>query len=286
MKADADSRKWKEIIGPGTSLLTLNVREIWNYRDLLFILTRRDLIATYKQTILGPVWFVLQPVLTTITFVIIFSRIANLSTSGLPPVLFYLSGIVMWSYFAECINRTSAFFKDSGQILSKVYFPRLIIPLSLVVTNLVKFGIQMLLFFAIYAWFAFSTDAVHPNAGALLFPVLVMLIAGLGLGLGMMISALTIKYKDFMHFLAFGVQLLMYASPVIFPLSGVTNPGYRILLKANPMTGIIEAFRYGFLGAGELDWGLLAYDFGCVMLFLLLGLMVFNSVEKNFVDSI
>jgi len=237
-------RTWREIITPQNNIFSLNLKEIWNYRDLLFILVRRDILAIYKQTILGPIWFFLQPVLTTITFVVVFARVGKLPTSDLPPLLFYLSGLVLWSYFSECILRTSTFFKDNNPILSKVYFPRLIVPLSLVMTNLVKLSIQLLVFLLVYICFLVKSPDVRPNAYALLFPLLILLIAGLGLGTGMMISSLTTRYKDLSHLTTFGVQLAMFASPVIFPLSGFGNGSYRLLIMANPMTGIIETFRY------------------------------------------
>lgn len=281
-----EQQKWREVLTAKNNILSINIKEIWDYRDLLFILMRRDILAVYKQTILGPLWFFLQPALTTVIYIIIFSRVAKLSTSGMPPALFYLSGLVLWSYFAECITRTSTFFKDNSQILTKVYFPRLIIPLSLILTNLVKFAIQFLLFLLVYAYFYFTGANIQPNGFIFLFPVLVFLIGLLGLGMGMMISSLTTKYKDLIHLLTFGVQLLMFASPVIFPISGYSNSGFEWLIKANPMSGIIEAFRYGFLGNGYFSWALLGYDVACIGLFLLLGVMVFNAIEKSFADTI
>ncbi|MBI3883898.1 MAG: ABC transporter permease [Sphingobacteriales bacterium] len=283
---DNVQQEWREVITPKKNIFSLNVREIWNYRDLLFILMRRDILAIYKQTILGPLWFFLQPLLTTITFLIIFSKAAKLSTGGLPAIIFYLSGIVLWSYFSECIFRISSFLKDNNSILSKVYFPRLIIPLSLVLTNLVKFSIQFTLFLLVYIYF-FSKGAIAmPNSIVFILPLLVILIAGLGLGMGMIISSLTTKYKDLGHLTTFGVQLLMFISPVIFPISAMGEGWYKLLILANPMTGIIEAFRYGFLDNGYFSWWLLGYDAMCVIVFLFIGIIVFNSVEKNFVDSI
>ena len=282
----AVERKWKEVITPKNNIWSLNLHEIWEYRDLLVIWMRRDILSIYKQTILGPIWFVLQPILTTITYVFIFSRIAKLSTVGLPPIIFYLSGIIMWSYFAECITKTATFFKDSTPIFSKVYFPRLIIPLSLVLTNLVKFGIQFLLFIAVYVFYLFTTDSLQPNLYLLLIPVLIILIAGLGLGSGMIISSLTTRYKDFVHLITFGVQLLMFTSPVFFPVSDLTDSVYKKIILANPMSGIIEAFRYGFTGTGYFSWNLLAYDAGCMIFLLVAGILIFNMVEKDFVDTI
>jgi len=286
MIENINSKKWREIITPQNKLFSLHLKEIWEYRDLLFILMRRDILAIYKQTILGPLWFFLQPILTTVTFVIVFSRAAKLSTGGLPPVIFYLSGLVLWSYFSECIIRTSTFFKDNTQILSKVYFPRLIVPLSLVLTNFVKFSIQLLVFFLVYFYFIAKGTAIHPNIYLLLLPVLIVLVAGLGLGMGIIISSLTTRYKDLIHLTTFGVQLLMFASPVIFPLSGFSNSSFKLLIMANPMTGIIETFRFGFLGRGYFSWTLLSYDAGCMAVFIFLGIIIFNSIEKSFVDSI
>jgi lipopolysaccharide transport system permease protein len=283
----AAEKKWLETITPDNNLFSLNIREIWSYRDLLFILTRRDIVALYKQTILGPLWFVLQPILTTITFVIVFYRAARLKTMDLPPVLFYMSGLVLWSYFSECVVRTSTFFKDSSPILSKVYFPRLIVPLALIMTNLVRFSLQLALFFVIYLYYLFVVKTpIVPNAYALLLPVLVLMVALLGLGTGMIISSLTTRYKDLAHLTTFGVQLLMFASTVIFPLSSIGTGTYSLVIKANPMTGIIEAFRYAFLGKGQLNWALLGYDAGCLLFLMFLGIIVFNSIEKSFVDSI
>lgn len=288
MNSNALKRTWREIITPQNNIFSLNLKEIWHYRDLLFILVRRDILAIYKQTILGPIWFFLQPLLTTITFVIVFARVGKMYNSDLPPLLFYLSGLVLWSYFSECVLRTSSFFKDNNPILSKVYFPRLIVPLSLILTNLVKLSIQLLVFILVYIYFLIRSSAVAPNFFALLFPLLIVLIAGLGLGTGMVISSLTTRYKDLSHLTTFGVQLLMFISPVIFPMSNYINSKYKFLIMANPMTGIIEAFRYGFLGSshGYFSWGLLGYDALCVLVFLFLGILTFNAVEKTFIDSI
>jgi lipopolysaccharide transport system permease protein len=280
-------RKWRETITPRSNLFSLNIKEIWSYRDLLMILTRRDIVALYKQTILGPLWFVLQPILTTITFVIVFYRAAKLRTMGLPPVLFYMSGLVLWSYFSECVVRTSTFFKDSSPILSKVYFPRLIVPLALILTNLVRFLLQLALFFVIYLYFLFvEKTPIHPNAYALLLPLLVLMVALLGLGTGMIISSLTTRYKDLAHLTTFGVQLMMFASTVIFPMESLGTGTYSLVIKLNPMTGIIEAFRYAFLGRGGFSWGVLGYDAVCLAFLLFLGILIFNSVERSFVDSI
>ena len=278
--------KWKEIITAKSNIWTLNVHELWEYRDLLLIWMRRDILAIYKQTILGPVWFVLQPILTAITYIFIFSKAGKFSTIGLPPVVFYLSGIIIWSYFSECITRTAGFFKDGVAIFSKVYFPRLIIPLSLVLTNLVKFGIQLLLFLVVYLYYYSTGNTIRMNTSVALLPVLVLMIGGLGLGSGLIIAALTTRYKDFVHLITFGVQLMMFASPVFFPVTSIGAGGYRSFILANPVSGIIEAFRYGFTGKGYFSWSLLAYDGTCMLLLLILGIVLFNKVEKDFVDNI
>jgi lipopolysaccharide transport system permease protein len=280
------TRTWKEIITPENNLLRVDTKEIWRYRDLLWILVKRDVTAIYKQTILGPLWFFIQPVLTTIMYVLIFSRIGKFSTAGIPPVLFYLSGLVLWLYCSECILRTSTFFKDNNAIFSKVYFPRLIVPVAIIFTNLIKLSIHLALFFLVYTFYLFSDSSIQPNASAILFPLLIFMIGILGLGMGIIISSLTTKYKDLVHLVGFGVQLMMFASPVLFPLSSFDGSRLKFLIMANPMTGIIETFRYGFLGTGEINYALLAYDISFIFSLLLLGIITFNTVEKDFVDTI
>jgi lipopolysaccharide transport system permease protein len=246
---------------------------------------RRDFVATYKQTILGPIWFFVQPILTTLTFTLIFGRIAGLSTDGQPMMLFYLAGITLWNYFSECLNKTATVFRDNASIFGKVYFPRLVMPLSIVASNLVRFGIQFLLFFGFWIYFLYSNDQVKPNAAAFLFPYLVVLMGLLALGFGMIISALTTKYRDLVFLLTFGVQLLMYATPVIYPLSSI-DAKYRWLIKANPMTSIIETFRYGFLGSGQLDLMNLLYTTIVTIIVLFLGTVIFNKIERGFMDTV
>ena len=277
--------EWTEVIDSRDQVFDLKLKDVWRYRDLLFLLVRRDFVATYKQTVLGPVWFFLQPVLTTLIFTVIFGRIAGLSTDGLPMLLFYLSGITLWNYFSETLNRTATTLRDNAQIFGKVYFPRLVMPLSIVISNLAKLGIQFLLFMIFWAFYLVTEDTVVPNSAMLLFPFLVLLMGGLGLGLGMMISALTTKYRDLIFLLTFGVQLLMYATPVIYPLSSI-GERYQLLIAANPMTAIIETFRYGFLGSGTLSWGLLANCTLFVIVSMVGGVLVFNKVEKSFMDTV
>ncbi len=278
---------WTEVIKPQSRLLEIPLKEVWRYRDLLALLVKRDFISVYKQTILGPLWFFIQPILTTLMFVVVFGRIAGISTEGVPQVLFYLAGITVWNYFAECLNKTATVFKDNANIFGKVYFPRLIMPLSIVASNLVKFSIQFFLFICFWVFYLLQANSnVHPNIYILLLPVLLFMMAGLALGFGMLISAMTNKYKDLIFLLTFAVQLAMYATPVIYPLSSIANPKYKLLLQANPMTSIVETFRYGFLGSGTFSWGGLLYSFLFTLFILAAGTIVFNKVEKSFMDTV
>lgn len=277
--------QWTEVIEPRTHLLDLRLDELWRYRDLVIMFVRRDFVSNYKQTILGPIWFFLQPLLTTLTFVLIFGRIAQLSTDGLPMILFYLAGVTVWNYFAETLNKTASVFKDNAQMFGKVYFPRLTMPFSIVVSNLVRFLIQFTLFVIVWVFYLFQTDAIHPNYLIILTPLLVVLMGLLALGLGMIISAMTTKYKDLILLLTFGVQLLMYATPVIYPLSSISEK-YKWLILANPMSPIVETFRYAFLGSGTFSWSYLGYSFITTIIILLLGTIIFNKVEKSFTDTV
>jgi lipopolysaccharide transport system permease protein len=282
----AERNNWKEIITPSNSIFSLNLKELWGYRDLLLILVRRDISSIYKQTILGPLWFFLQPILTAVTYIIIFSRVAKFSTAGLPPVLFYLGGIILWGYFAECVIKTSSFLKDNTGIFTKVYFPRLIVPLSIILTTLVKFAIQFGLFLLVYLYFYFTTSSVSPSYYIFLLPVLIVCIALLGLGAGIIVASLTIRYKDLSHLITFAIQLLMFVSTVFFPLNSIADGIQKKIIIANPMSGFIEAFRYIFTGTGYLNWSLLGYDLLCVVVFLFIGIVLFNHSEKAFVDTI
>lgn len=277
--------QWTEIIEPTSSLFSLQLSDIWRYRDLLMLFVKRDFVSTYKQTILGPLWFFIAPILTTITFTIVFGNIAHLSTEGTPPMLFYMCGIIAWNYFSTCLTSTSTTFRDNAGIFGKVYFPRLISPLSVIITNLVKFGIQFLMFVCFWLYFMNQGTVSTPNMHILLLPVLVILMAGLGLGLGMIISSFTTKYRDLIFLLQFGVQLLMYATPVIYPLSSIPEK-YKWLIIANPMTAVIETFRYAFLGVGTVTPLNLIYSACCMFLLLLLGIIIFNKTEKTFIDTV
>lgn len=276
---------WTEVIQPRTKLLDLRLEEVWRYRDLVMLFVRRDFVSNYKQTILGPIWFFIQPLLTTITFYIIFGRVAKLDTSGLPPFVFYLAGITIWSYFSQSLTAVSTVFTTNAAMFSKVYFPRLTMPLSIVISNLVRFAIQFGLFLVVWLYFLITTSTLHPNWLLVLTPVLVVLMGLLSLGLGMIFSALTTKYRDLAMLLTFGIQLLMYATPVIIPLANV-SPKYRWIMVANPMSAIVETFRYGFLGAGTLNWGYLGYSTIATIVIMLAGIIIFNRVEKSFTDTV
>jgi lipopolysaccharide transport system permease protein len=280
--------KWDIEISPNNNLLDLKLKDVWHYRDLLFLLVRRDFVSFYKQTILGPVWFFAQPIITTVFYWFVFGTLANIPADGVPKPVFYMAGIIMWNYFSDCLTKTSTVFRDNTALMGKVYFPRLIMPLSIVASNLVRFGIQAVLFIFFLAYFAFKAGHLPLNAYALLFPVLILLIAAQGLGLGMIISAVTTKYRDLAFVVTFGVPLLMYATTIVYPLSVAESKfhGYSWIVKYNPMTAVIETFRYGFLGHGDFSWALLGYCAVITFLILLAGTVIFNRVEKTFVDTV
>lgn len=272
-------------ITPRDNLFDLRLRDIWNFKDLLMLFVHRDFVAVYKQTILGPLWFFIQPLLTTLVFTVIFGKVAKIPTDGLPPLLFYLAGVTAWNYFSECFRKTANSFTQNAHIFGKVYFPRVIVPLSVTLTNLITFGIQFLLFLGFLFYFVYSKAAVHPNVYILFFPVLILMMGIMGLGFGMLVSALTTKYRDLQFLVAFGIQLLMYATPVIYPISAIPTK-YHWIILANPMTSVIETFRYAFLGAGSFSWGGLSYSCLFTIGIFFLGLVVFNRTEKNFMDTV
>ena len=285
-ETNTSQEPWDLRIRPQQSLFSLHLKDAWHYRDLLMLLVRRDFVSFYKQTVLGPVWFFLQPLLTTVMYVFIFGRLAGLSTDGLPQPLFYMCGIVAWNYFSECITKTSTVFRDNASIFGKVYFPRIIMPLSIVVSNLVRFGVQLLLLACLITYYVIWEDyTLQVNAYLLLFPLMVLLMAILGLGSGMLISAMTTKYRDLAFLVTFGVQLFMYATPVIYPLSTAPEAA-RGVIEANPLTPVMEGIRLGLLGRGEISLHSLLYAVGSSVAVLLLGIVVFNRVEKTFIDSV
>jgi len=280
--------RWTVIINSDNHFFDLNLKSLWQYKDLLFILVKRDFISFYKQTLLGPLWFFVQPLFTTITYIVIFGTIADVGTDGLPQSLFYLSGVTLWNYFSDCLLKTSTVFRDNTGIFSKVYFPRLIIPLSIIISNLVKLGIQFSLFIGLlFYYYKFHGFVVHFSLVQLflLFPSLIFIIALLGLGLGLIISALTTKYRDLSFLVSFGIQLMMYTTTVIFPLS-IASGRLKTIITFNPMTGVIESFRYIFLGRGEISFETLGYSLCFTLVSLILGILIFNKVEKNFIDTI
>lgn len=275
------------IIRPKRHAFDINFKEIWAYRDLLKMFVKRDIITVYKQTVLGPIWFIVQPILTTLIYIVVFGNIAKISTDGVPQPLFYLAGITIWNYFAESFNTTAKTFTENAAIFGKVYFPRLIMPFAKVTSGLIKFGIQFILFMAIYLYYIFSGDtSVNPNWNIALLPVYLMLMAAYGLGAGIIFTSLTTKYRDLTFLLAFGVQLLMYASPVIYPLSTIEDPMLYKLALYNPFTPILEGFKYAFLGAGQFSWLSLGYSAVVAAILLVSGIVIFHKTERNFIDTV
>jgi lipopolysaccharide transport system permease protein len=282
----ANETHWNLEIKPKSGILELNLKEVWRYRDLLFLFVKRDFVAFYKQTILGPIWFLVQPILTTIMFLLVFGRIAQLPTDGVPAILFYLAGVTCWSYFSESLTKTSETFTANASIFGKVYFPRLIIPLSIIVSNMIRLGIQLLLFFSVLAYYMLFTGSnIHFTWAIALFPVLIIMMGLLGLGLGIIFSSLTTKYRDLRFLLSFGIQLLMYATPVVYPLS-LASEKYRWIIALNPFTAIIETFRFAFLGAGSFNATYFTYSFISTFVILMVGIVIFNKVEKSFMDTV
>ncbi|MBQ8704660.1 MAG: ABC transporter permease [Bacteroidales bacterium] len=279
---------WTTVIKPKERLLQIDFKELWRYRDLTSLFVRRNITTQYKQTILGPLWYIIQPAITVLMYMVVFSRIAGISTDGLPEPLFYLSGVCMWQYFSDCLSKTSSTFTANAGIFGKVYFPRLVVPVSNVLSNLLRFAIQLSLFLVVYAVYQLWVipGQIHTNWYALLLPVLVLMLAGLALGFGILFSSLTTKYRDLQLMLDYFVRLWMYATPVVWPLSTITNTKLHLAMSLNPLTPIIEAFKYGFLGAGEFSWGGLAYSFVFTVVLLAIGIVLFNRVQRTFMDTV
>lgn len=279
---------WLFEITPKNKFFSLNLAEVWHYRDLLMLFVKRDVVTVYKQTILGPLWYLIQPLFTSITFTIIFNTVAGIDTGIVPPFLFNLAGITVWNYFTACLTDTSDTFKKNAAIFGKVYFPRVIMPISIVMSNLLKFGIQFLIFIAFYIYYYFHGAPVSLNGSVLFFPLLVALMGILGLGLGMLISSLVTKYRDFSYLISFGVQLLMYLSAVMYPMALIKEkmPAYAWLVQYNPLAYIIETTRYMLLNVGQISvWGLI-YTFSITIIVFFVGLLVFNKTEKSFIDTV
>jgi len=285
VEPDINKEEWDLVISSEHRLLNLHLHDVWNYRDLLWLLVRRDFVSFYKQTIFGPLWFFIQPIFTTILFTLIFNRMGNFSTEGSPAPLFYLCGGIAWNYFSECLTKTSTVFRDNSLILGKVYFPRLIMPLSIVISSLLRFGIQFLLFVIVYCYYLIKGTQVSPNVFILLLPVTILLMALLGLGVGLIITAMTNKYRDLAFLVTFGTQLLMYATPVIYPLSSVPAD-LSNLISLNPLSGVIETFRHGFLGTGRFYPLAFVYSIAISVVTVFIGIIVFNRVEKDFIDTV
>ena len=282
---NSEQQTWTEEIKSQESLFSVNLKEVWQYRDLLLMLVKRDYVTFYKQTILGPIWFFIQPIFTTVVYVFLFGRLAGLSTDGTPQIAFYLAGITIWNYFSESLVKTSTVFKDNAPMMGKVYFPRLIMPLSIVVSALMKFGIQFALFLVAVLYFMVVEKSIQPNIWILATPYLLLLMASFSLGLGMIFSSLTTKYKDLVFLMTFGIQLFMYATPVVYSLSSIPEK-YKWLVIANPLTPIFECFRYGFLGSGSFEPSSLLLSSGITVVVLTLGIVIFNKVEKSFMDTV
>ena len=284
-QTESDSEMWDMIIRPKRNLLDVNLKEIWDYRDLVMLFVRRDFVAKYKQTILGPLWFILNPLISTFMYTLVFAGIAKISTEGIPPHLFYLSGIVSWSYFAACLNGTSSTFLNNAGIFGKVYFPRLVAPISIIISSMVQLGIQLLLLIVMMLYYYFAGYAVQINSFIFYIPLLIINLALLGLGFGIIFSALTTKYRDLSNLLAVGVQLWMYITPVIYPFSSVPQK-YRIFVYINPVAPLIDAFKYGLIGAGEFNPRRLLFSVVFTMILLFIGVVLFNRTEQNFMDTV
>ena len=283
-----EEKDWTTIIKPREKLLQVDLKELWRYRDLCSLFIRRNITTQYKQTILGPAWYVIQPLITVVMYMVVFGGIAKISTDGLPQPLFYLSGICLWQYFSDCLTKTSDTFTANAGIFGKVYFPRMIVPIANVVSNLLRFSIQFALFLIIYAIYQIWVipGQIATNLYALLLPVLVLMLAGLALGFGILFSSMTTKYRDLALLLGYFVSLWMYATPVVWPLSTITNAKLHFLMTLNPLTPIVEAFKYGFLGAGEFSWGMLGYSFAFMVVLLAVGVVIFNRVQRTFMDTV
>ena len=279
---------WLFEITPKNKFFSLNLKEVWQYKDLLLLFVKRDIITVYKQTVLGPLWYLIQPLFTSVTFTIIFNNVAGIDTGTVPPFLFNLAGITVWNYFTACLTGTSDTFKANAAIFGKVYFPRIITPLSVVISNLVKFGIQFLIFIGFYIFYYFQGANLGLNSLILFFPILIVIMGILGLGLGMLISAMVTKYRDFTHLIGFGIQLLMYLSAVMYPMSLIKDklPGYGWLVEYNPLAYIIETARYMLLDEGEISVLGLSYTLVVTIAVFFIGLLVFNKTEKSFIDTV
>ena len=276
----------KTVITPYHRLWHVDFAEIWRYRDLIELFVRRNIVVQYKQTVLGPLWYIVQPLLTVLMNMVVFGGIAKMSTDGVPQALFYMAGNVCWFYFADCLNQISSTFRANQGMFGKVYFPRLVVPFANVISNLLRFGIQMGLFLAFYLYFFFRGSDIAPTWQLLLLPVLIVMLAGLGLGFGILVSSMTTKYRDLSILFTFIVQLWMYATPIVYPISMVTDTTLRTIIMLNPMSAVIEAFKYATLGQGYFSWLALGYSFTFMCVLLLFGIVIFNKVQRSFMDTV
>jgi len=283
--SDEENIEWTSVISPASGWFDIHLSELWRYRDLIMLFVRRDFVSVYKQTILGPLWFLIQPLFTTLVFTVIFGKVAKISTDGLPQPLFYLSGIVGWTYFSNCLNKTSNTFAGNAHIFGKVWFPRLTVPISIVISNLITFGIQLLLFFCFYAYFYLIGANISFNKMIVFLPLLVLQMAALGLGFGIIVSSLTTKYRDLAQLVGFGLQLWMYVTPIVYPMSQVPQK-WQWLIAFNPMAPIIESFRYTFLGSGTVNGFQIGMSIVTTFLVLFTGIVLYSRTEKSFMDTV
>lgn len=279
---------WDIVIKPKEKGIHLHLKEVWRYKDLLYLYVKRDFISAYKQTILGPLWFFIQPIFSTLIFTLVFGGIAQISTDGLPPMLFYMGGVLCWNYFTDCLSRSSGTFMGNANVFSKVYFPRLVVPIAGLISALLKMFIQLLLFFSIYTYFLFTGFQIGVNSYVLLFPLLIIMMAGIGFGVGIIISSVTIKYRDLNILFSFAIGLMMYITPIIYPLSAIPAKygAFKWIIQLNPLSSVVEAFRFGMLGTGELSWGGLLYSGIFTVVIVLIGIVIFNKVERRFIDIV
>jgi lipopolysaccharide transport system permease protein len=288
IKNQSDKEEWLFEITPKNKLLSLNLKEVWQYRDLLMLFVKRDVVTVYKQTILGPLWYLIQPLFTSVIFTLIFNNVANISTGSVPPFLFNLAGITIWNYFKSCFSATSNTFNANAGIFGKVYFPRIIVPISVVISNLLKFGIQLLIFIAFYSYYYLQGAEINLNNYVMLFPVMILIMGLLGLGLGMIISSLVTKYRDLKILVEFGLQLLMYMSAVMYPVSYFVEklPTLAWIVEYNPLSFVIETVRFMLLDTGNFSGAMFIYTLLITIAILFLGIIIFNKTEKSFIDTV
>ncbi len=276
--------EWTNVISSEHSLFKLNLKEVWDYRDLVYMFVKRDFVSSFKQTILGPLWFFINPIFTTVVYLIVFGNIANLSTDGAPKILFYLAGVTLWNYFSSSLGGTSNVFVGNAGIFGKVYFPRLVMPITIVISNLMRFGVQFLLFIVVFFYYWYKGE-VTPNWWVLFTPIFILMMSLFALGVGMIFSSLTTKYRDLSMLLTFGISLYMYATPVIYPTS-MLSAKIQPYAKYNPLTGIFEGFKYAWMGVGEFHPIMLVYSSVIILILLAIGTVIFNKVEKGFMDTV